>query len=105
MTVLTKDEVKTIIAEKKGITKTAAEAYMKDVFETFGSIITEYGAGFKFGDTATFDVVEVEETTRTRRNPSTQEEFLKTTPAHYALKTKVNKATKDALIALKANEG
>lgn len=104
MTVLKKEELKTIIAEMKDITKKDAEAYMDDVFETFESIVTEYGAGFQFGKIGKFDVVDVEEKDHKRRNPQTGEEFMKTTPAHYALKFKVSKPTKEALVELKANE-
>lgn len=104
MTVLNKDQLRDLIAEAKDITKKDATEYIDDVFETFGSVITDYAVGFRFGDIGTFDVVEVEEKERTYRNPQTQEPFTKTVPAHYALKFKVNKRTKDALIELKASE-
>lgn len=96
MTVLTKGELVDIIAEKKAITKKDATAYIEDAFATLGEVLTEYGAGFKFGDIGTFDVVTVAE--REHRNPQTGDAIVK--PEHLALKFKVNKRTKDALSSL-----
>lgn len=104
MTVAKKDEVVTIIAQEKEITKKAAEAWLDDAAKTIETIITEYGQGFKLGSLITFDVVDVEEAEKEHRNPQTGEKFKKVHPAHYALKTKVASTAKEALKALKANE-
>lgn len=103
MTVLTKDQMKTIIAEKKGITKTAAEAYMKDVFETFEEILAEYQAGFQFGNVGKFEVgMTTERKARKGHNPQTGEEIdIKATPSHLGFKFKPSKGKESVWETLK----
>jgi nucleoid DNA-binding protein len=104
MTVLNKGELVDIIAAEKEINKKEATAWLEDVFKTLETVVTEYGSGFKLGDIGTFDVVDVAEKEREFTHLQTKEKFTKVTPAHFALKFKVNKRTKEALIALKTAE-
>ena len=103
MTVLNKDQVKAIIAEKKGITKTAAEAYMKDVFETFEEILVDYQAGFQFGNAGKFEVDTVKaKEARKGRNPQTGEEIdIAAKPAHLGFKFKPSKGKESVHAKLK----
>lgn len=103
MTVLNKDQMKTIIAEKKGIKKVAAEAYMKDVFETFEDILVDYQAGFQFGNVGKFEVVTVAaKEARKGRNPSTGEEIdIAAKPEHLGLKLKMSKGKESVSEKLK----
>ena len=85
--------MKTIIAENKGITKVAAEAYLKDVFETFEEILVEYQAGFQFGNLGKFEVDTVAaKDARKGRNPSNGEEIdIAAVPEHLGFKFKPSK--------------
>lgn len=95
--------MKTIIAEKKGITKTAAEAYLKDVFETFEEIAVEYQAGFQFGNFGKFDVDTVDaKEARKGRNPQTGEEMdIAAKPEHLGFKFKPSKGKESVREKLK----
>lgn len=100
MTVLTNKELVDIYAEKTGMGKGETDKHLKDTFATLAEIVSEYGAGFKFGDFGTFDVVVASE--RDHRNPKTGETITK--PAHNALKFKQNKGEKSIKKKLEALE-
>lgn len=83
---LTKGELKDIIAEAKGIKKGEAETWLEDVFATFEGIVLEKEQGFKFGNLGTFTVKDKEAQDKSYHNPQNGEKGVKHIPAHKEFK-------------------
>lgn len=103
MGVVNQEQLRDIIAEVKEMKKGEAEAWLKDVFNVFETIIIEYQEGFKFGKIGTFETCEVKAEDKVYNHPQTGEKLSKHIPAHTDLKFKFNKGKQSVRQTLKTD--
>lgn len=100
-TVLTKSELKKLLAEEFETSQTEAIEIFDKVINVLADVLVGQQKGVKLGEIGTLKVDVVPE--REHGIPNTTEKVLK--PEHYALKFKVSKPFKDELAGVTVQQG